>query len=185
MTAPPGSAAAQAARLADAYQCTRATTRALAVGLDPELAALQSMPTGQPSEVAPRAHVVVFRAVRLARRGRCRPRAVRSSLRDALQFLLRAGRRGLAARAARTAGAPEPRHGAALPRLDRRTGAADNSATASSRLRSRSASSWGCITSSSTRNCCSPTSSTSCPCNPMHPHTVHAWSRCAFPAGCR
>ena len=50
MTAPPGLPAAQAARLADDYQRIRATTRTLAAGLDPEIAALQSMPWASPAK---------------------------------------------------------------------------------------------------------------------------------------
>lgn len=50
MTVPPGFPAAQAARLADAYECTRSATRALAAGLDPEVAALQSMAAASPAK---------------------------------------------------------------------------------------------------------------------------------------
>jgi len=50
MTATTGFLTAQAARLADDYRRLRATTRTLVDGLDPEVAALQSMPWASPAK---------------------------------------------------------------------------------------------------------------------------------------
>jgi ergothioneine biosynthesis protein EgtB len=50
MIAPPGPQAALAPCRADAYLRTRATTHTLAAGVDPELAALQSMPVASPAK---------------------------------------------------------------------------------------------------------------------------------------
>ena len=167
------------ATLASRYAEVRAHTEALAAPLSGEDQTVQSMPDVSPTKWH-RAHTTWFFETFVLAACSSSLSRVRSALRLPLQLVLRSGR--CAASACRT-GPVVPagyRGDRALP-ATRRPGHARRDRLDGLRRRARSSSS-DCITSNSTRNCCSWTSSTSSRRIRCAPRIARRKSTCATPS---